>query len=283
MPKGFIKNFKKNNWRKTKRIEHNLIVLCAKRVNINLLNINLEDLIVYEGDGIIALNKPSGLLSIPDREGKEVSLKSILLGNYNEIYTIHRLDKDTSGIIVFAKTAEAHKYYGTQFVPQQNSSISRAAEKIYVGLVLGSVSDETGRIDIPIAENMAKRGSMLVHKRGKMAITDYKILKNFGIYTWMQFQILTGRTHQIRVHAKEIGHPIACDPLYGDRKPVYLSSFKQRFKLSKDALEERPLLNRLALHALRLTLKDESGNTISLEAPLSKDLRVTVAQLEKRC
>ncbi len=122
---------------------------------------------------------------------------------------------------------------------------------------------------------------MVVHRNGKQSVTDYEVLEDFRSYSWVQFQIHTGRTHQIRVHMKEIGHPIACDELYGDNKPILLSTLKKRFKLSKDAEEERPLLKRLALHALRLKFKDIAGKTFEFEAPLPKDLRAVLQQLEK--
>ena len=199
----------------------------------------LKDWIVFENDDFVVLNKPSGLLSIPDREGKEVSLKTLLQEKYGQIFTVHRLDKDTSGIIVFAKNEATHKHLSKQFEERQT-------EKIYVGLVIGSPANKKGSIDLSIAEHPAKKGLMIINRKGKEALTDYEVLEDFGIYSWMQFQIHTGRTHQIRVHMKDIGHPIVCDELYGDGKPVFISSLKNKFKLSKNELEERPILNRLA-------------------------------------
>ncbi len=234
----------------------------------------IEELIVFENDDLIALNKPSGLLSIPDREGKDVSLKTLLQEKYPQVFTVHRLDKDTSGIIVFAKNEETHKHLSKQFEERQT-------EKIYVGLVIGSPVNKKGSINKPIAENTVTRGMMIIHQRGKESLTDYEVLEDFGIYSWMQFRIHTGRTHQIRVHMKDIGHPIVCDELYGDGKPILLSSFKSKFKLSKNEEEERPLLNRLALHAYILKFNDVDGKTFEMEAPLSKDIRATLQQLEK--
>lgn len=240
----------------------------------NNVNIKLQDLILFENESIIALNKPSGLLSIPDREAKELSLKDVLQAHYPQIFTIHRLDKDTSGLIIFAKHATAHKHYSQQFE-------ERKTVKIYLGLLIGSLTPTQGSIHAPIAENKIKRGTMIVHRRGKPAHTDYKVLKNFGLYNWVWFQIHTGRTHQIRVHSKELGHPVVGDVLYGDGKPLMLSTIKNKFKLSKDVLEERPLLNRLALHAFQLEVVDERGNLLKLEAPLHKDITATIKQLEK--
>jgi 23S rRNA pseudouridine1911/1915/1917 synthase len=235
----------------------------------------ISEFIIQETDDFVVLNKPSGLLSIPDREGKDISLKVLLKEKYNDIYTVHRLDKDTSGLIVFAKNEAAHKHLSLQFEHRQT-------EKIYHGLVIGSPAEQTGSIDSPIGEHPAKNGTMIIHRKGKEALTDYEVVESFGIYTWMKFRIHTGRTHQIRLHTKEMGHPIVCDALYGDGKPVLLSSLKhKKFKLSKNELEERPLLNRLALHASTLSFTNPQGEKITLEAPLQKDLKALLQQLRK--
>lgn len=235
----------------------------------------ISELIIFENDDFIALNKPSGLLSIPDREGKEVSLKNMLQEKYERIMTVHRLDKDTSGLIVFAKNEATHRHLSIQFE-------ERKTKKIYVGLVLGSPAEKKGSINLPLAENMVQRGVMIVNRRGKESLTDYEVQDDFGIYSWMQFEIHTGRTHQIRVHMKEIGHPLVCDALYGDGKPVLLSSLKKKkFKLAKDVLEERPLMARLALHAFQLSFITTTGEKIELTAELPKDLKATLQQLTK--
>src|SRR3989337_2339012 len=234
----------------------------------------LAEMIIVEDDDFIALNKPSGLLSIPDREGKEISLKNLLKDKYENIFTVHRLDRDTSGLIVFAKNEAAHRHLSIQFEERQT-------EKIYVGLVLGSPAIPKGSIDLPIAENTVTRGTMIINRRGKQSLTDYEVLESFGTYSWMQFRIHTGRTHQIRVHMKDMGHPIVCDELYGDSKPLLLSSLKSKFKLSKSELEERPILNRLALHAFRLSFTTPNSDKIELQAELHKDLKATLQQLSK--
>jgi 23S rRNA pseudouridine1911/1915/1917 synthase len=234
----------------------------------------LTDWIIAEDENWIAVNKPSGLLSIPDREGKDVSLKSMLKEKYGEIFTVHRIDKDTSGLIVFAKNEITHKHLSKQFEDRQT-------KKIYQGLVIGSLPDKKGRIDEPIAEHPSQNGTMIIHRKGKESITDYEVLEDFGIYSFVQFQIHTGRTHQIRVHMKNLGHPVVCDPLYGDGKAVLISGLKKKYNLSKNELEERPILGRLALHAFQLAFIDINGKKIELEAPLHKDIRATLQQLAK--
>ena len=123
---------------------------------------------------------------------------------------------------------------------------------------------------------------MVINRKGKEAITDYEVIDDFKIYSLLQFRIHTGRTHQVRIHAKDIGHPIVCDELYGDGKPVLLSSIKHKFKLSKNELEEKPILSRLALHALSLKFTNTNGEVMEFEAPLPKDLKAFLQQLSKR-
>jgi 23S rRNA pseudouridine1911/1915/1917 synthase len=241
----------------------------------------ISDMVVFENDDFIVVNKPPGLLSIPDREGKEISLKKLLQEKYSEIFTIHRLDKGTSGVIVFAKNETAHKYLSQQFVPAfsgQNSQIG----KTYLGLVVGSPVNKEGIIDSAIMEHPTKKGMMVINKKGKESITEYELLEDFGIYSWIQFRIHTGRTHQIRVHMKDLGHPIVCDEMYGDGQPILLSSIKHNFKLSKKEEEERPILNRLALHSHKLSFTGPDKKNYEFEAPVPKDLKATLQQLAKR-
>ena len=216
--------------------------------------------ILFENDFLVAVNKPAGLLSIPDREGKEVSLKQILQERSGEIFTVHRLDKATSGIIVFAKDETTHKQLSQLFE-------NRITEKTYYGLVHGSVSPAKGKIEEPVMPHPSGNGKMLLHAKGKPSFTEYEVLEDFKRFSWVKFKILTGRTHQIRVHAQFLGHSIVCDELYGDGKAVLLSGLKKKYNLSKSEMEERPILSRLALHSasLKFTLNDED---YFFEAPL---------------
>ena len=230
--------------------------------------------IVFENKNFIAINKPAGLLSIPDREQSQPSLKDMLLAKYGTIFTVHRLDKDTSGIIVFAKDEVTHKFLSQLFE-------SRSVEKYYRGIVHGSPASKKGTIDAPISEHPLHKGLMVVHRNGKASVTDYEVVEERKAFSLVQFQLHTGRTHQIRVHAKNIGHPLACDELYGDGKPILLSSIKRNYKLSKHDEEERPILNRLALHSYRLKFTDADDKVVDLIAELPKDMRVLLLQLKK--
>ena len=230
--------------------------------------------IIFENDQFIVLNKPAGLLSIPDRMGKDISLKAMLRERMDGVYTVHRLDRDTSGIIVFAKDEATHKLLSQQFE-------ERSTYKLYAGFAMGSVAPKSGEIDGPIAEHPAKKGTMMVHRKGKPSLTEYEVLEDFGAYSWTQFRIHTGRTHQIRVHMHSIGHPIACDPVYGDGKAVFISALKKNYKLSRALEEEKPMLNRLALHAWKLEFSDAEGKKHAFEAALPKDLKALLQQLRK--
>lgn len=230
--------------------------------------------VLQENEHLIAINKPSRLLSVPAREGNEISLKNILIEQYGQIWTVHRLDKDTSGVIVFAKDETTHRYLSGLFE-------GRDVEKYYTGIVHGIPLSETGSIDAPMMEHPVKRGVMVTNKKGKNALTDYKVIETFGNFSLLQFRIHTGRTHQIRVHMKHIGHPIVCDTIYGNGEPVLLSSIKKKFNLSKKEEEERPLFNRLALHAEKLIFTDQQKKQHIIEAPVPKDIRAFLQQLKK--
>jgi 23S rRNA pseudouridine955/2504/2580 synthase/23S rRNA pseudouridine1911/1915/1917 synthase len=232
----------------------------------------LTDHIIFQDENLIAINKPSGMLTIPDRMGN-ISLKNHLQNSFDEIFTVHRLDKDTSGIVVFAKNQTTHKLLSQLFE-------GREVEKYYQGLVIGKLVDPIGSIDIPIMEHPVTKGLMVTNKKGKPSQTDYEVLETFRFFSWLQFRIHTGRTHQIRVHMKHMGHAIVCDELYGDGKQILLSSLKKKFNLSKDEEEERPILSRLALHSYRLKFV-LNGKEFDLEAPLPKDLRACLQQLRK--
>ena len=251
---------------------HHAIVLQQFYYLFNCMqNIKLD--IIFEDDQFIALNKPAGMLSIPDRKQTEVSLKDMLIEKYGTIFTVHRLDKETSGVIVFAKNAETHKQLSSLFE-------GREVEKYYEGLVYGSIIPPADTVDVAIMEHPAKNGKMITHKKGKSSITDYEVLEDFRSFSYVKFRIHTGRTHQIRVHMQHIGHTIVCDELYGDPKPILLSALKRKYNLSKKEDEEKPLLARLALHSARLII-ELNGEKHTLEVEPPKDIRALLQQLRK--
>ncbi|WP_126244811.1 RluA family pseudouridine synthase [Chitinophaga rhizosphaerae] len=236
---------------------------------------HIDSLIIFENDDFVAVSKPSGLLTIPDRHDNELaSLSGLLKKKYGQIFIVHRLDRDTSGLVIFAKNETTHKFLSQLFE-------SREVEKYYLGLVNGELALPEGSVNAGIMEHPVQRGKMVTNAKGRPSLTDYRVEEAFGLYSLVRFRIHTGRTHQIRVHMKHLGHPIAVDELYGTATPVLLSTIKKKFRLGKFTEEERPLLQRLALHAWKLKFVDEKGETVELEAPLPKDIQAVLQQLRK--
>lgn len=232
--------------------------------------------IIFEDEFILAVNKPAGILSIPDRFKPELpNVKDLLEKKYPKIFTVHRLDKFTSGVMVFAKQAEAHKSLNELF---QN----RKVEKKYWALTEGIPNPIEGTINLSIGPNNSRPGKMKISKQGKSAITHYKVVREFENIALVEAKIDTGRTHQIRLHLKSLGTPLLVDKDYGNAEGWFLSSLKRRKFRKGKSEEERPLLSRLSLHARSLKLihpmlKEE----MKFEAGLPKDLRATLKQLEK--
>lgn len=230
-----------------------------------------QEHILQETEDWIAIQKWSGIATIPEHQ-ETLSIKTLLQQRYTDIFVVHRLDKETSGIVLFAKNAVAHKMLSLQF---QN----RTVQKEYLAIVEGSLLAKKGTINMGILPNPAKPNAMIWTPKGKISITDYEVLEDFGKYSLVKFIPHSGRTHQIRVHAKYIKHPIVCDELYSDGNLVFLSLFKRKYKQGIDS-EERPLLGRLGLHAsfLQFVCNEQS---YALACPLPKDMNALLQQLRK--
>ncbi|MDR0387904.1 MAG: RluA family pseudouridine synthase [Treponema sp.] len=244
--------------------------------------------IIYEDDYIIAVNKAAGIAVGGDRWDEARERLDRLLAAYCPagVFTVHRIDRDTSGAVVFAKDAQTHKRLCVVFE-------ERRAVKRYIAVVHGRFSPEETACELPLVPGGDKQHRTIIDKyRGKKAVTRFRLLGSAGNYSVVEALPETGRTHQIRVHLASLGHPVVCDPLYGEaarrghaEKGVFLSSFKKGWR--GDPLTEQPLLARLGLHALHLTLpdyhEDASGcQGLSLYAPLSRDMATLVTQLAKR-
>jgi len=232
--------------------------------------------ILYEDEQYIMVNKPSGILSIPDRHDEVLpSVVTLLRRQFDNIFIVHRLDKDTSGCICFAKDEITHKYTSQLFE-------NRQVEKLYEGIVHGTILEKQGVLEYALMEHPVIKGKMMVHqKHGKPCKTEFMVLETFGLYSYVRWNLLTGRMHQIRVHMQHFGYPIVCDPLYGKMEPVYISTFKKKYNLSKSEEEEKPILSRLALHASQLTFTSSLGKVIQVKAPLPKDMSAMLNQCRK--
>ncbi|HHJ49944.1 MAG TPA: RluA family pseudouridine synthase [Phaeodactylibacter sp.] len=232
--------------------------------------------IIHQTEDTLVINKAAGLLSLPDRYNPALpNLYGLLHQKFEKVYVVHRLDKDTSGVMVFALTAEAHQNLSLQFQ-------SRTVKKTYLALVEGCPQERRGSIQTGLEKVPGKAGRMRVNSRGKAAVTHYKVLQNWERYSLLSVSIETGRTHQVRVHLSHIGHPIVGDPFYGNGEGLLVSKIKgKRFRLGKNETE-RPLIARTALHAQKLGIALEGSTELTtFEAPLPKDFRAAVKQLDK--
>ena len=231
---------------------------------------------IYSDDDIVILNKKSGLLIAADRYDLDAPRLDLLAEKeFGKLYAVHRIDKDTSGIIIYARNPEAHKNISEQFQ-------ERKVQKVYHCLVHGRPMWNTLRVELPLLPDGDARHKTVVNKRyGKPSTTDFKVIAECGPYTWIEARPKTGRTHQIRVHLAENGFSIVCDPLYsGNQKPIRLSEIKRSWR--GDELEEQPLLSRLALHAYKITFAHpKTGEQITFSAPYPKDMEATRKQMAK--
>lgn len=250
--------------------------------------------VIYEDEALIAFDKPSGLLIAPDRWDKSranlMDLVHAALGH--GVANVHRIDADTSGLVLCTKTKPALDFVSGQFQ-------SKTVEKSYLALVSGAgrceapwagnaptiARPEGGlpdafSIDLVLKEDDAAPGRMcVVRKHGKGAVTDCRVLERFGAFTWLECRPQTGRTHQIRVHLAASGWPILNDPFYGNETRLLLSDLKRGYKGRDD---EKPLVARLALHASALTFTHPvSRERVTLTAPLPHDLEVALKYLRK--
>ncbi len=174
---------------------------------------SLQPSILHIDDQLLVVSKPAGLLSIPDGyDPAKPHLRALLDPEYGRLWTVHRLDKDTSGVIVLARTASAHRHLNLQFANHQIS-------KTYHALVSGRPEWDAITVDAPLRANVGRRKRTVVDfERGKPALTHFEVVERFEAYTHMLAFPKTGRTHQIRVHLYHLGFPILSDPLYGPGK-----------------------------------------------------------------
>ena len=231
--------------------------------------------IMYEDRDLLVLNKPPGLVVHPAPGHRSGTLVNALLHYCPEIGPIggelrpgivHRLDKDTSGVLIVAKNEASHTHLSAQFS-------ERNIKKTYLALVLGRVKKNTGRIELPIGRHPADRKRMSTNSRKpRSAQTDWRVRERFNGITYLELNLETGRTHQARVHCAAIQHAIVGDPVYGSRKPVKQLP-KEVFSLIKG-------VRRQMLHAWRLECMHPAGKgTMRFEAPLPEDMQQFISGL----
>jgi 23S rRNA pseudouridine1911/1915/1917 synthase len=241
--------------------------------------------ILFEDEHLLVVDKPSGLLTSPDRyDPDRPNLMKLLHRDMERgatwvrdrkisyLANAHRLDFETSGLILLAKDKPT-------LVSLANLFGAEKPTKTYVALVHGTPSEDVFTVSKKLAPHPIKLGLVRVdEKRGKKAITRFRVLERFAAYSLLACEPLTGRTHQIRVHARSVRLPIVGDELYGGR-PLLLSRIKPGYR-QKPGIPERPLMGRVGLHAERLALPHPvTGEPITIQAPWPKDLSVSVKYL----
>lgn len=211
-------------------------VVIPEPVKLDLVPENIDIEILFEDEDVIVVNKPQGMVVHPAVGNYKGTLVNALLGRCSNLSSIngvirpgivHRIDKDTTGVLVIAKNDNSHKKLAEQI---KNHSVKR----VYVALVEGIIKDEKGTIDIPIGRHPVERKKMaVVSRNGRKAITHYKVIERYRENTLIEARLETGRTHQIRVHMAYIGHPLVGDPVYGYKR--------QKYKLKGQALHAKTL------------------------------------------
>ncbi len=222
--------------------------------------------VLYEDDSLLVVDKPSGLVVHPGAGNRTGTLVNALLGRKTPLSSmgdghrpgiVHRLDKETSGLLLVAKTNPAHRHLQAQFA-------SRSLTKMYVALVRGRIDYEEGHVEVPIGRDPKIRRKMDVVRgeKGREALTHYRTLKRFRHATLVELKLVTGRTHQIRVHMRYLGHPVMGDVLYGGLP---------------DAKEPR-----LALHAAKIEfLHPKTGKIMKFESPVPIEMKQMIEKAEK--
>jgi RluA family pseudouridine synthase len=232
--------------------------------------VSISDLLLFEDDDYFLVGKPPFISTLEDRIDK-VNLLALAKEYVADAQACHRLDKDTSGVLAFAKNPDAYRHMSMQFE-------NRQVEKIYHAIADGNHAFQNVLVDLPILKQ--NDGTVKISKReGKPAQTYFNTLKSYRQHTLVECKPVTGRMHQIRIHLATLNASITGDDMYGG-KPFYLSSVKRGFNLKKQT-EEQPIMKRMALHARALTFTTLAGQTKTVEAPYPKDFQALVKQLEK--
>ncbi|MGE4159799.1 MAG: pseudouridine synthase [Planctomycetota bacterium] len=234
--------------------------------------------LLYEDDHLAAYDKASGIAVVEERSRKNSGLLGLLReasgSPQGPPFLLHRLDKGTSGVWVVAKTLESKTFYSTEFE-------ERRVSKVYRVYVQGVLHEPEGVINAPIGEDPRVTNAMRIRSDGKEAVTRYRLVAQFRRFAVVEAMPETGRTHQIRLHMRELGHPLIHDELYGGLPHLLLSGLKPGYRPAKRR-PEPSLIDRLTLHCQRMELRGMAGGpTIRIESPVPKDLQRLERNLER--
>lgn len=232
---------------------------------------NFKDSILFENDDIIVVNKPPFISSLDEREGGEFSMLRLAKQYSADAQVCHRLDKETSGCLIFAKNPAAYRLVSMQFE-------RRKVKKVYHAVVNGTHQFDHLTISLPIL-NLGNKNVAISRQEGKAAETIFHSIKFYKNYTLVECQPITGRMHQIRIHLASQRAAIAGDDMYGGES-VLLSKVKRGYRLGKDQ-EELPIMKRFALHAKQISFKINEEDEITVEAPYPKDFATLIKLLDK--
>lgn len=232
----------------------------------------LSDIVLFENDDYLIIDKPPFLSSLDERLGNAMNLLQIVRTELPEAKLGHRLDKETSGAVAVAKNFEAYRHLSIQFQERQ-------VEKVYHAMVSGVHDFDEEAVEVPLYKN--KTGlSQISYKQGKHSLTFFTTLEAFRHYTLLECRPITGRLHQIRVHAQTLGASLVGDEAYGG-KNLFLSEIKRKKFNLKKWEEEQPLMQRVALHAKELAFKGRNGEEIRATTEYPKDFKALLRQLRK--
>lgn len=251
----------------------------APKIKQSVKKIDFKDIIIFENDDYILINKPPYLSSLDERtqdKNQGATPQSILrlAKEYSsDAQLCHRLDKETSGVLAIAKNPAAYRSLAMQFE-------AREVTKRYHAVVNGVHSLDSISVYLPIAQLRDGTGVRIDREKGKIAETIFNTLKVYKHFTLLECMPITGRMHQIRVHLQCLKAPIVADPMYGG-VDIFLSQIKSKKFNLKNGTEEIPLIRRVALHAHSLTFRLMNDEVVRIEAPYPKDFSVVVKQLDK--
>jgi len=235
---------------------------------------------IYEDQDLLVIDKPPGVPVVPDRwDVNKLNAHDILNSQIQKdsssaqekIWVVHRIDQDTSGLVVFAKNSESHRLLNRSF-------FSAKVKKSYLAIVQGCPEKTEGRIDFALAPQ--KKGRVLVDPAGKKSNTVYRVMEKFSRYSVLEVNPVTGRTHQIRVHLMTIGHPLLVDPLYAGKTKFGILDLKRYVRIPTE--EVPALISRLTLHAMTLKLTHPVTNSVmEFTAEIPKDIQAVLKALRK--